>query len=256
MDLIIDCIKHKRPILVVSGAGTSTNVGISDFYTKLPHLAVSPNTFSRTWFDEHEDEYYEHIKQLFEYIPSFTHRFIRKLEIEGLLSYQITSNVDGLDQTHKLINMFGSVNYPICSKCCRKDMSLHEYKKCIESSTIPLCIKCNSHVLSDITCYEHRIMSSDAHKCVDYNSRAFDVNKLDLKPMPALMLIIGTTLSSYVMFSLVKSFNGIKIYISRSASRRRGSRIWNLDDYIDIDYFIYEDCDVFFKGIANIVGWI
>lgn len=108
---VIDLLKEKSKILVLTGAGISVSCGIPDFrsrngvYARLerdfPDLRSPQDMFDLAFFKSNPNPFFTFAKELFpgQFKPSFTHRFIRLLEKKSKLLRNYTQNIDTLEET-------------------------------------------------------------------------------------------------------------------------------------------------------------
>ena len=123
-------IEEARSVVVLTGAGISTDSGIPDFrgpqgvWTKNPeaektatiqHYMADPEVRKRTW---------QRRLEMFakELQPNAGHRALADLETRGKLDTLITQNVDGLHvkaglSPHRVIEIHGTVREVVCMAC-------------------------------------------------------------------------------------------------------------------------------------------
>jgi NAD-dependent SIR2 family protein deacetylase len=113
-------------VLVLSGAGLSTESGIPDYRGPTGRLhpatpmtfqefTASPAARQRYWARSHRG--WQRIEQA---QPNNGHRAVARLQRAGLLSGVITQNVDGLHQAagaREVIELHGGLNRVICLNC-------------------------------------------------------------------------------------------------------------------------------------------
>jgi NAD-dependent SIR2 family protein deacetylase len=116
-------------VLVLSGAGLSTESGIPDYRgpTGLARRAEpmtyqtftgSPAARRRYWARSHYG--WRHVASA---VPNAGHRAVAELEGRGLLAGVITQNVDGLHQAagaRQVIELHGSLDRVVCLSCTRR----------------------------------------------------------------------------------------------------------------------------------------
>ncbi|KAK7549477.1 chromatin regulatory protein Sir2 [Phyllosticta citricarpa] len=126
-------IKNSKNILVITGAGISTSLGIPDFrskntgfYTRLREMGYDEpeQVFDIANFDEDPNIFYslagDILPDLFNWTP--THQFIRLLQDKGKLLTNYTQNIDNLEShagidPEKLVQCHGSWATATCRKC-------------------------------------------------------------------------------------------------------------------------------------------
>jgi NAD-dependent deacetylase len=121
-------IGNSRRIVVLTGAGISTEAGIPDFrgpnglYTT---MKVDPDiVFEIGHFQEEPGYFYRFAREFVETLqtiqPTFTHRFLARLERDGKLSGIVTQNIDGLHRkagSERVIELHGSFGSAVCVDC-------------------------------------------------------------------------------------------------------------------------------------------
>lgn len=133
IDDAAELLKKCSNIMVITGAGISTSLGIPDFrsketgfYSKLRDMGFSEpeEVFDIYSFDEDPSTFYELaadiIPDLKRYSP--THAFIRLLQNKGRLQTNYTQNIDNLEELagitkDRLIQCHGSFATATCRKC-------------------------------------------------------------------------------------------------------------------------------------------
>jgi NAD-dependent histone deacetylase SIR2 len=126
-------LNESKNIMVITGAGISTSLGIPDFrskttgfYSKLQDMGFSEpeEVFDIQAFDEDPSTFYELaadiIPDLKRYSP--THAFIRLLQDKNKLQTNYTQNIDNLEELagidkNRLIQCHGSFATATCRKC-------------------------------------------------------------------------------------------------------------------------------------------
>lgn len=134
-------LQESSNILVITGAGISTSLGIPDFrsketgfYTKLREKGIDEpeELFELSRFDEGPDFFYQFAGET---LPDFkewtpTHQFIKLLQDKGKLLRNYTQNIDNIESNagvlpEKLVQCHGSWATATCRKC--------KHKVCISS---------------------------------------------------------------------------------------------------------------------------
>ena len=129
-------LRRSHNVLVITGAGISTSLGIPDFrsketgfYSKLLDRGINEpeEVFDIEEFDDNPRTFYELaadiLPDLKRYSP--THGFIRLLQDKGKLQTNYTQNIDNLEELagidkHRLIQCHGSFATATCRKCKHK----------------------------------------------------------------------------------------------------------------------------------------
>ena len=123
-----------KNIVVMCGAGISTNAGVPDFrspsaglYFKLrniPDLPYPEAVFDGGFFRSNPKPFYTLVRQIFpqRLCPTDTHKFFALLHQKGLLQRIYTQNIDGLEflggvPNEKIIEAHGTFKEAYCQAC-------------------------------------------------------------------------------------------------------------------------------------------
>ncbi|KAI4290465.1 MAG: hypothetical protein L6R35_000287 [Caloplaca aegaea] len=133
IDDAVHLLKRSKNIIVLTGAGISTSLGIPDFrsketglYSQLEHLGLSDpqEVFDITIFREDPSIFYSVAKDILPSSEKFspTHAFIKLLQDKGKLLTNFTQNIDNLEShagilPEKLIQCHGSFATATCVEC-------------------------------------------------------------------------------------------------------------------------------------------
>ncbi|KAK0385253.1 hypothetical protein NLU13_7729 [Sarocladium strictum] len=161
VDDVVALIKACKNIMVITGAGISTSLGIPDFrskgtglYSKLEHLGLGDpqEVFDIDVFKDDPSIFYSVAKDI---IPSTdrytpTHRFIAMLHERSKLLTNYSQNIDNLEvkagvPSSKLVQCHGSFGSASCIKCgwqCAGETIFPE----IRAGKIPRCPKCTQNL--------------------------------------------------------------------------------------------------------------
>ncbi|CAF9934336.1 MAG: NAD-dependent histone deacetylase sir2 [Heterodermia speciosa] len=133
IDDVVTLLQNSNNIIVLTGAGISTSLGIPDFrskttglYSQLQHLGLSDpqEVFDISIFREDPTIFYSIAKDILPSTSTFspTHAFIRLLQDRSKLLTNYTQNIDNIE-THagilpsKLIQCHGSFATATCLEC-------------------------------------------------------------------------------------------------------------------------------------------
>ncbi|OCA91509.1 hypothetical protein A8F94_01390 [Bacillus sp. FJAT-27225] len=147
----VEIIKASNNIVVLTGAGISTESGIKDFrsrtgiYQEAPEYILSLGYF----FDEPRRFYQFALENLYhpDAKPNKGHEILAKWESEGRVSQIITQNIDGLHQkagSQNVIEFHGTMNTATCQNCGETytaEQMFHRYKT-VEDFYV--CSRCNT----------------------------------------------------------------------------------------------------------------
>lgn len=152
---VVDLILRSKWVVVITGAGICTNLGLPDFrsgtglYSKDCNLADRPeDVFDIDIFAKNPSIFYSAARDLMKPIERFspTHAFIALLQEKGKLLTNYTQNIDNLEaragiRSDKLIQCHGSLEYATCMRCrCRR--RLQEFAEYVDRGEPPPCPRC------------------------------------------------------------------------------------------------------------------
>lgn len=121
-------IASSRYTVALTGAGISTSAGIPDFRGErgiyITRQYDPEKTFDITSFQRDPSSFYAFTRDFFDQIetlrPTPAHRFLARLEKEGLLHFIMTQNIDGLHHaagSKQVIELHGSYRTGRCLSC-------------------------------------------------------------------------------------------------------------------------------------------
>ncbi|KAJ2874724.1 NAD-dependent protein deacetylase sirtuin-2 [Coemansia aciculifera] len=178
-----------KHVIVMAGAGISTDAGIPDFRSpgtglydnlqqfNLPHPEA---IFSIDYFRRNPKPFYVLAKELYpgQYVPTQSHFFVKLLAQKGLLLRHYTQNIDCLERAagidpELIVEAHGSFHTAHCiGRKCRQEYSQAWVKEHIFRDATPRCDSCDSLVKPDITFFGEglpsrffELLSEDFAKC-------------------------------------------------------------------------------------------
>lgn len=117
-------IREARNIVVLSGAGISTESGIKDFRSKTGVYQMAPEyILSLDYFYKHPRDFYQFaFENLYhpDAVPNKGHEILAKWEDQGIVQHIITQNIDGLHQkagSNNVIEFHGTMKTASCLNC-------------------------------------------------------------------------------------------------------------------------------------------
>ncbi|KAI9851453.1 MAG: NAD-dependent histone deacetylase sir2 [Thelocarpon superellum] len=162
VDDVVELLQSSQNIIVLTGAGISTSLGIPDFrsketglYTKLEHLGLSDpqEVFDIQIFREDPSIFYSIARDI---LPSQdkvspTHAFIHLLQEKGKLLTNFSQNIDNLEakagiRPEKLIQCHGSFATATCVKC-RYQVKGEEIYPELKDGKVAQCSRCLQELL-------------------------------------------------------------------------------------------------------------
>ena len=156
IDHFIQKLHTARKILVLTGAGVSTSLGIPDFrssevfYSNIKHLGLDDHqdVFNYNIFMHDPSVFYNIANMVLppENIYSPLHSFIKMLQMKGKLLRNYTQNIDNLESyagisTDKLVQCHGSFATATCVTCHWNLPGERIFNK-IRNLELPLCPYC------------------------------------------------------------------------------------------------------------------
>jgi NAD-dependent histone deacetylase SIR2 len=159
IDDAVELLKSSKNIIVLTGAGISTSLGIPDFrskdiglYSKLEYLGLADpqDVFDIELFRQDPTVFYTIAKDILPSTDRFspTHAFIRLLQDKGKLLTNYSQNIDNIEakagvSPDKLIQCHGSFATASCVKCRAKVPGSTIFPD-IQAGNIPRCRACLS----------------------------------------------------------------------------------------------------------------
>ncbi|EFE32603.1 uncharacterized protein ARB_00428 [Trichophyton benhamiae CBS 112371] len=161
IDDVVQLMQKAKNIIVITGAGISTSLGIPDFrskdtglYSKLEHLGLSDpqEVFDIEVFREDPSIFYSIAKDILptekRYSP--THAFIRLLQDKGKLLTNFTQNIDNIEGAagilpEKMIQCHGSFATASCMDC-KHQVPGEQLFETIRRGEIPKCARCEERL--------------------------------------------------------------------------------------------------------------
>lgn len=211
-------LKNASRIVAFSGAGISTESGLSDFRSKGGLWERYRIVTFQEFLASHENRvaYWsmrrELIPDLLKAQPNPAHHALAKLEKDGKLHCIITQNIDGLHQAAGNTNVIELHGTNMTASClfCKKQSSIAEIQQRLEAGeTDPHCVTCNGLVKPDTVSFGQSMPSEAMEEA--YQAAA----NCDL------MLMIGSSLEVQPanQFPLVAHQAGASlIFINRTAT--------------------------------------
>lgn len=260
VDRFLDDLVTCKRILVVTGAGISTSLGIPDFrsfkglYSQLDHLNLKDpqHSFNIKTFNRNPEIFFSiaHLILPPEGKVSITHDFIRLLQQKNKLLKNYTQNIDNLEERagilpENLVHCHGSFGTAKCITCKSKYAGPKIFPH-IQSQTVPRCFSCYNEVkLNDEVPINYGIIKPDITFFGEdlprlyYKSIKNDIAKCDM------IIVIGTSLKVEPVASIVDR-------VSRKVPRILINRDLILDR--DFNLTLLGDCDNVTSYISQRLG--
>jgi len=157
IDNVVELLRTRKNILVITGAGISTNLGIPDFrskdtgfYSKMSALGIDnpEDIFDLQRFKDDPKLFFEHAGETFPNLKTYspTHGFIRLLQDKDKLLTNYTQNIDNLEEVagiheDKLIQCHGSWASATCMTCDHKVRG-SSIRETVTKGKVPYCPVC------------------------------------------------------------------------------------------------------------------
>lgn len=183
-------LRERRPCVVLTGAGISTESGIPDFrsptgiwarYDPMEYATI--DAFRRN--PEKVWEFYAlRLGVLAEAEPNAGHLALAELERSGLVKAVVTQNVDGLHQragSREVIEVHGSIRTASCLRCGER-VELER--------AMPRCPSCSSILKPDVVMFGELLPAGVLERAVE------------LAQLAGLLLVVGSTLEVYPVAGL------------------------------------------------------
>jgi NAD-dependent deacetylase len=147
---LADLIRERRPCVVLTGAGVSTESGIPDFRSPTGIWAeFDPMEYATIdAFDADPEKvwsfYARRYRALTDARPNDAHVALAELEERGYVRAVITQNIDLLHEragTRELVEVHGSIRRCVC-RGCGASYDLAEVQRLLEDDAAPRCRDC------------------------------------------------------------------------------------------------------------------
>ncbi len=216
IEAVADMIPQSKKIVVFTGAGISTESGISDFRSPGGIWEkFDPNEFTYQKFlssPESREKSWEFAKSLWPEIanakPNQGHYAIAELHHMGKLDCVITQNIDFLHQRsgvpeEKVIELHGTVKWVLCLECGEKYPREQIQTRLEAGEKVPLCDACGGILKQATVSFGQPMPERETHEA-EMRSASCD-----------LFLVAGSSLVVYpaAQMPLIAKDNGAKLVI-------------------------------------------
>ncbi len=238
---VAEILRRATRVGVLTGAGVSTAAGIPDFRGPqglyVTRQYDPERTFDISYFDTDPTYFFafarDFIRLLDRITPTFTHRFLAKLEADRKVSAVITQNIDGLHQqarSRRVIEVHGSIRTGHC-RACGASYDQDTLKRMILVDAIATC-RCGGVIKPDIVFFGEAVQGMSEADGVATESDVF--------------LVIGSSLTVYPAAMLPQYARGQVVIVNKGPVEIASPR------WIHVD----EAADTFFAGVAAALGMI
>jgi NAD-dependent deacetylase len=158
INLLVELFKSSKNIVVLTGAGISTESGIPDFRSPKKGLwsQFSEKIVEIGHFKKNPEMFYKflktNLKNTFDATPNFSHYFLSKYESMGYIKAIITQNIDNLHQkagSKKVLELHGNLINAACLNCNEKYNTNSLIKSFEETNLTPKC-HCGGLIKPDV----------------------------------------------------------------------------------------------------------
>ena len=177
LDAVAAWVRAARCVVVLTGAGISTESGIRDFrgpnglWTKNPDAERAayidvylsdPEVRERSWQNRLRSE-------MFTAEPNAGHRALAELERRGHLDTLITQNVDGLHQAagsspERVVEVHGNVHEAKCMSCRWRGPMAETLDRVRAGETDPRCTECGGILKSATISFGENLVAADLER--------------------------------------------------------------------------------------------
>eukprot|EP01039_Chlorochromonas_danica_P010916 gene10915-12132_t len=191
--------KTFQRVAILTGAGISVAAGIPDFrtpgtglYAQVARLGLPfPEAiFSLDFFLANPQPFYTIAETFLTYqtYPVQAHYFIKKIEDEGMLLYNYTQNIDGLEleaglSLEKVIQAHGHMRTIRCVQC-KKEQDRQQFDQAITKQEVLYCSSCHGLVKPDIVFFGESLPEI-------FHEKFDEIQEADL------VIVMGTSLKVY-----------------------------------------------------------
>jgi len=181
ISLIAGKIVETKKNIVFTGAGISTESGISDYRSKggrwerFRPVTIQEFEASEERRREYWTEKFELLEALKEAGPNDGHKAIAALERLGKLKGLITQNIDGLHQAagssqERIIEIHGTTLETVCLSCGDLKPWQEVYQELKRGIAIPLCKKCDGFLKPNTISFGQQLNQALLQKAFDWTS--------------------------------------------------------------------------------------
>ncbi len=224
-------IEGAQRIAALTGAGISTNAGVPDFRGPQGLYVTrryDPDTiFDIGYFGQNPKPFFDFARDFVsmeeKLEPTFTHRFLPRLEAQGKLKGVITQNIDSLHRkagSKNVLEMHGSFLKSFCQDC-RREFSYPEMHTKLFQEDVPRC-RCGGVIKPDIVFFGENVKCLAESYALARNSDLF--------------FVIGTSCVVYPAAMMPEVVEGSIVVVNKDPVSIRSSRII-LQVQEDIDRF-------------------
>ena len=192
IDDFVARLKQAKNIILLTGAGVSTSLGIPDFrssegfYSRIKNLGLSDpqEVFSYDLFRKEPSMFYSIANEILppQNVFSPLHSFSKMLSDKGKLLRNYTQNIDNLESyaaipAEKLVHCHGSFASATCVTCQWKIPGYKIFKN-IRKVELPICPNCYQERVRLLEKYSEYVNDSDLIKKNSKNLKEAEIEKI------------------------------------------------------------------------------
>jgi NAD-dependent deacetylase len=211
-------VRERQPVVVLTGAGISTESGIPDFrsatglwaeYDPMEYATI--RAFRRdpvkVW------EFYAlRFSVLIEAQPNAGHFALAELERRGLVEAIVTQNIDGLHQaagSRDVLEVHGSIRTAVCLECGER-VPLEQVVAALQHRPAPPCPRCGAILKPDVVMFGELLPEAPMLRAIELARTA------------GLLLAVGSSLEVYPVAELPEetvAAGGTLAIVNRGSTR-------------------------------------
>ncbi|MBL4950793.1 NAD-dependent protein deacylase [Neobacillus sp. YIM B02564] len=198
LETCTDLIKNAQNIVVLTGAGISTESGIKDFRSETGIYSMAPEyLLSLDYFFRHPAEFYQFaIENLYypDVKPNLGHEILTKWEKQGKVRQIITQNIDGLHQkagSQNVIEFHGTIKDAACLHCGEVYSTEAMVNRMEEMQDFYICDHCKTKRVQERYIKPNVVLYGDAGEW--FTAEGFETI-IQLIEQADCLLVLGTSL--------------------------------------------------------------
>jgi NAD-dependent deacetylase len=195
---LAELVRARRPCVVLTGAGISTESGIPDFrspggiwakYDPMEYATIAA-------FRRDPVKVWEFFALRFEMLmtaePNAGHLALADLERRGLVEAVVTQNIDGLHQragSHTVVEVHGSIRAAICLECGER-VTFEKVIAALRDAPAPPFPRCGAVLKPDVVMFGELLPAAAIDRAMELARRA------------GLLLVVGSSLEVHPVAGL------------------------------------------------------
>jgi len=196
VERLVELVRLRRPCVVLTGAGISTESGIPDFrspsgiwaeYDPLEYATIDAflGDPAKVW-----DFYGKRLELLGRAEPNDGHLALAELEERGWVQAVITQNIDRLHEvagSRALVEVHGSIRTSSCLDCG----NVVPFSEVVELLPVPACPRCGRILKPDVVLFGELLPEAEIARATQLAAEA------------SLLLVVGSSLEVYPVAGLL-----------------------------------------------------